>query len=53
MSFREAEPLSTERPAWMGAAAIQDMRARNPWWQRTLVVGIVAGVAVIYFSGAN
>lgn len=53
MSFREAEQHSAERPDWMGAAAIQDMRERNPWWQRTLVVGIVAGVAVIYFSGAN
>lgn len=53
MSFREADQHSAERPDWMGAQAIQDMRARNPWWQRTLVVGIVAGVAVIYFSGAN
>jgi hypothetical protein len=53
MSFSEAEGHAAERPDWMGAEAIQDMRARNPWWQRTLIVGIVAGVSVIYFSGAN
>jgi hypothetical protein len=53
MSFREAEGHAAERPDWMGAQAIQDMRARNPWWQRTLVIGIATGVAVIYFSGAN
>ena len=53
MSFSEAYGHASDRPDWMGATAIRDMRERNPWWQRTLVAGIVAGVAVIYFSGAN
>lgn len=53
MSFSEAFSHAEGRPDWMGAAPIQDMRTRNPWWQRGLVVGIVAGVAAIYFSGAS
>jgi hypothetical protein len=53
MSFSEAHRNAEQRPDWMGAESIQDIRARNPWWQRSLVVGIVAGVAVVYFSGAN
>ena len=48
VELREAEEEYGEDTfvAGMGAEAIQDMRPRNPWWQRTLVVGIVAGVAV-------
>jgi len=53
MSFSEAYQHAEERPDWIGAKAIQDVQARNPWWQRTLVVGVVAGVAMVYFSGAN
>jgi hypothetical protein len=53
MTYTQANENAERRPDWMGAAAIQDMQPRNPWWQRTLVLGIAAGVAVLYFGGAT
>lgn len=53
MSFSEANRSAEVRPDWMGAIPVSEMEPRNPWWQRALVVGIVGGVAVLYFSGAT
>lgn len=53
MSFREANRNAEQRPDWMGAIPMEPARARNPWWQRSLIVGVLGGVAILYFSGAN
>lgn len=53
MMFTEANNSATVRPDWMGATTIPEMESRSPWWQRAAVLGIVGGVAVLYFSGAS
>jgi len=53
MMFTEAKESAAVRPDWMGATTIPGMESRSPWWQRAAVVGIVVGVAVLYFGGAS
>jgi hypothetical protein len=53
MMFTEAKENAAVRPEWMGATTIPAMESRSPWWQRAAVLGIVGGVAALYFAGAS
>lgn len=53
MSFTEANACAAVRSDWIGNAPIVEVRDRNPWWQRGAILGIVGGVAIIYFAGAT
>ncbi|RKZ18187.1 hypothetical protein DRQ53_01215 [bacterium] len=53
LSFTEANDNAAMRNDWIGAEPIIEMRERNAWWQRVAILGIVGGVAAIYFGGAT
>lgn len=53
MSFTDANRQAAVRADWIGAKPVVEVRERNPWWQRAAILGIVGGVAAIYFGGAT
>lgn len=52
----ELGPLGEELPAW---ATVEAPKAgvpggqRSGWWERSLVAGLLGGVAIVYFSGTQ
>jgi hypothetical protein len=45
--------LRSDEPAWMRGTAIPPESRGSRWWERAMVVGLLTGVVVLYFSGVN
>lgn len=49
----QSKGLSSDRPAWITGAPPPQLDSDHNWWERGLVAGLLAGVVILYFDGAQ
>lgn len=50
---RQVEPLAADRPLWMTDKPLVRPEGRSPWWERSLMAGLLAGVVILYADGTQ
>ena len=53
VTAKEVEPLAADRPLWMTENPLVRPEGRSPWWERSLMAGLLAGVVILYADGTQ
>lgn len=53
VSTGDVEDLADDRPAWMSERPLVVPEGRSPWWERSMMAGLLAGVVILYVDGTQ
>lgn len=49
----DVETLAEDRPLWMAEKPLIRPTGRSPWWERSIMAGLLVGVVILYTDGTQ